>query len=140
MFDISTYAFMSLILKNRSFLLQALKSCHRRFLSNKSRNRKWNLPPIQVKLPSDNLSVQASSTQRSICRQHLKPAPKAIPSSKATARFTTKTDNPLSQTKRLESWAVRKLVLKQKFPEGWKPGKRLSPDAMEGIRILHKQA
>ncbi|KAL9082647.1 MAG: hypothetical protein Q9165_008830 [Trypethelium subeluteriae] len=37
-----------------------------------------------------------------------------------------------------EPWQVQKAALKQKFGgEGWNPRKRLSPDAMEGIRALH---
>lgn len=36
-------------------------------------------------------------------------------------------------------WAVQKQALKEKFPEGWQPRKRLSPDAMAGIKELHKQ-
>ncbi|TAQ89139.1 hypothetical protein B7494_g2528 [Chlorociboria aeruginascens] len=38
-----------------------------------------------------------------------------------------------------EPWQVHKAVLKEKFPEGWKPMKRLSPDALAGIRALHAQ-
>lgn len=131
---------MTLIPKDGSFLLQTLKSCQRRFLSNKPRNRKWNLPPIQVKLHSDTSSIRTStSTKKLTSQQHVSPVLEAPPLSKTTACSTTKPEKPRAQTKRLERWAVRKIALKQKFPEGWKPGKRLSPDAMEGIRILHKQ-
>lgn len=38
-----------------------------------------------------------------------------------------------------EPWQIQKEILKEKFPEGWKPRKRLSPDALEGIRALHAQ-
>lgn len=38
-----------------------------------------------------------------------------------------------------DSWRVQKEALKKKFPEGWAPRKKLSPDAMAGIRALHKQ-
>ncbi|KAL2160848.1 hypothetical protein VTH06DRAFT_1045 [Thermothelomyces fergusii] len=38
-----------------------------------------------------------------------------------------------------EPWRIQKEALKRKFPEGWQPRKRLSPDAMIGIRMLHKQ-
>jgi hypothetical protein len=37
-----------------------------------------------------------------------------------------------------DPWAVQKNALKEKFPDGWQPRKRLSPDAMEGVRHLHK--
>ena len=39
----------------------------------------------------------------------------------------------------LEQWAVQKNALREKFPEGWLPRKKLSPDVMEGIRGLHEQ-
>ncbi|KAH8677360.1 hypothetical protein BX600DRAFT_531239 [Xylariales sp. PMI_506] len=38
-----------------------------------------------------------------------------------------------------EEWQIQKASLKEKFPEGWQPRKRLSPDALEGIRALHSQ-
>ncbi|KAL2024274.1 hypothetical protein VTK56DRAFT_8756 [Thermocarpiscus australiensis] len=38
-----------------------------------------------------------------------------------------------------EPWMIQKEALKKKFPEGWKPRKRLSPDALTGIRALHAQ-
>ncbi|KAK4194201.1 hypothetical protein QBC40DRAFT_291212 [Triangularia verruculosa] len=39
----------------------------------------------------------------------------------------------------LEPWRIQKKVLKEKFPEGWMPRKKLSPDALAGIRALHAQ-
>jgi len=38
-----------------------------------------------------------------------------------------------------EGWQIQKAALKEKFPEGWKPRRRLSPDALAGIRALHAQ-
>ena len=39
-----------------------------------------------------------------------------------------------------EPWQIQKSALKAKFgPSGWSPRKRLSPDAIEGIRALHAQ-
>ncbi|KKA26260.1 hypothetical protein TD95_000015 [Thielaviopsis punctulata] len=40
---------------------------------------------------------------------------------------------------RRPTWLVQKEALRAKFPEGWRPSKRLSPDAMAGIRALHAQ-
>lgn len=37
------------------------------------------------------------------------------------------------------SWAIQKEALKKKFPDGWMPRKRLSPDAISGIRALNQQ-
>ncbi|KAK6955948.1 hypothetical protein Daesc_003595 [Daldinia eschscholtzii] len=42
-------------------------------------------------------------------------------------------------TVKKEPWQIQKEALEQKFPEGWAPRKRLSPDALEGIRALHAQ-
>ncbi|KAH7133210.1 hypothetical protein B0J13DRAFT_450667, partial [Dactylonectria estremocensis] len=36
-------------------------------------------------------------------------------------------------------WMVQKRALKEKFPDGWTPRKRLSPDALAGIRALNAQ-
>ncbi|MCJ1472214.1 Required for respiratory growth protein 9 mitochondrial [Lambiella insularis] len=39
-----------------------------------------------------------------------------------------------------EPWGIQKTALEEKFGEkGWVPRKRLSPDALEGIRALHAQ-
>lgn len=46
--------------------------------------------------------------------------------------------DPESRPKK-EDWAVQKARLKEKFPEGWKPRKRLSPDALAGLRALNAQ-
>ncbi|KIW78942.1 hypothetical protein Z517_08781 [Fonsecaea pedrosoi CBS 271.37] len=42
--------------------------------------------------------------------------------------------------KKLEPWQTQKVSLSKKFgDEGWNPRKRLSPDAMDGIRTLHEE-
>lgn len=41
--------------------------------------------------------------------------------------------------RKLEEWQAQKQALKEKFDDGWAPRKKLSPDAMEGIRGLHQQ-
>ncbi|CAD6505028.1 BgTH12-00527 [Blumeria graminis f. sp. triticale] len=38
-----------------------------------------------------------------------------------------------------EPWMKEKERIKQKYPDGYQPLKRLSPDAIEGIRALHAQ-
>ena len=49
------------------------------------------------------------------------------------------TFDPLQPRPKLDKWAEQKNGLREKFPEGWNPRKKLSPDAMEGIRALHEQ-
>ncbi|KAL2129868.1 hypothetical protein VTI74DRAFT_7199 [Chaetomium olivicolor] len=41
--------------------------------------------------------------------------------------------------KEKEPWMIQKEALKKKFPTGWNPRKKLSPDALVGIRMLHQQ-
>lgn len=40
---------------------------------------------------------------------------------------------------KVDMWKAQKAALKEKFPEGWRPRKRLSPDALAGIRALNAQ-
>ncbi|KAJ5484139.1 Required for respiratory growth protein 9 [Penicillium diatomitis] len=54
-----------------------------------------------------------------------------------------KTDKPKATPKtqeKAEPWRTQKDALEKKFPQGWNPPKRLSPDALEGIRHLHATA
>lgn len=39
--------------------------------------------------------------------------------------------------KSLPDWAVHRIALKKKFPDGWRPPKILSREAQEGMRLLH---
>ncbi|PFH62304.1 hypothetical protein XA68_14164 [Ophiocordyceps unilateralis] len=48
-------------------------------------------------------------------------------------------EDPIFPKREKEPWMIQKEALKAKFPEGWKPRKRLSPDALIGIRALHAQ-
>jgi len=126
--------FMCMI-RRRILLLQTLNSCKTRLLSDKPRQRKWSLPPIVPNsivsnLPSNNISrttkkAAHANDSRSTIRLPHAPSGTALKSS----------------TKRpeLESWAVQRLVLKQKYPKGYHPFRKVSPDAIEGIRILHRQ-
>lgn len=43
------------------------------------------------------------------------------------------------QPRQKETWMTQKDALTKKFPEGWNPRKKLSPDALVGIRMLHQQ-
>ncbi|KAI1344067.1 hypothetical protein F5Y15DRAFT_368977 [Xylariaceae sp. FL0016] len=86
---------------------------------------------------------------------HIEPPPFSSSPSMRTTK-TTKSPVGKSRLKRLkiikeepkpaedapptkEPWQIQKKALKEKFPEGWTPRKRLSPDALEGIRALHQQ-
>ncbi len=47
--------------------------------------------------------------------------------------------DPSSPPKQKEPWMAQKDALTKKFPTGWNPRKKLSPDALVGIRMLHQQ-
>ncbi|KAJ6787183.1 hypothetical protein PWT90_05571 [Aphanocladium album] len=57
---------------------------------------------------------------------------------KARPDETTTRSDALPPRKK-EDWMIQKDFLKNKYPEGWKPNKRLSPDALAGIRALNAQ-
>ena len=49
-------------------------------------------------------------------------------------------DLSVNPKKTREPWQAQKAALKKKFgDEGWNPRKKVSPDAMDGIRALHEQ-
>lgn len=55
--------------------------------------------------------------------------------------LSTKSDSlhrpPPQEPIEREAWALHRAALKAKFPEGWNPRKKLSPDAMLGIKQMH---
>ncbi|KAE8352654.1 hypothetical protein BDV28DRAFT_134690 [Aspergillus coremiiformis] len=48
--------------------------------------------------------------------------------------------NDFTPKKKKEHWQIQKEALKKKFTGGWNPSKKLSPDALDGIRHLHAAA
>ncbi|KAJ9474976.1 Asparagine--tRNA ligase, mitochondrial [Pseudozyma hubeiensis] len=79
--------------------------------------------------------------------EFLGPGPSAPRYTKSTApKPTTPPASPRSKGmsriehelgKRLPDWAVHRIALQRKFPDGWRPPKILSREAQEGIRLLH---
>ncbi|PWY71665.1 mitochondrion organization and biogenesis protein [Aspergillus heteromorphus CBS 117.55] len=49
-------------------------------------------------------------------------------------------ERPSKAERKPEKWEIQKHALEEKFQQGWNPPKKLSPDALEGIRHLHKTA
>lgn len=47
---------------------------------------------------------------------------------------------PPMKKEKPDPWRIQKDALDKKFPNGWNPPKKLSPDALEGIRHLHATA
>ncbi|KAK7748026.1 Required for respiratory growth protein 9 mitochondrial [Cytospora paraplurivora] len=63
------------------------------------------------------------------------------PKDRSSNEFTREPLPPKEEKRRdtRPAWAIQKEALKAKFPEGWQPRKKLSPDALAGIRALHQQ-
>ncbi|EAW18795.1 mitochondrial ribosome assembly protein RRG9 [Aspergillus fischeri NRRL 181] len=70
-----------------------------------------------------------------------KPAANESSDKKCSGAPRTSSLSVLSKSKKKkEPWQIQKEALKKKFKEGWNPPKKLSPDALEGIRHLHAVA
>ncbi|CAK7272023.1 Required for respiratory growth protein 9 mitochondrial [Sporothrix epigloea] len=99
--------------------------------------------------PSSNLVEKASKAeQRSVREATRKPKENVKKTGKEPEKVrktvAEKTASRPSrarpyQTEPPEPWQAQKRALQTKFPEGWSPRKKLSPDALEGIRALHRQ-
>lgn len=141
--------------------------CCARSLSGQARNRTWNLPnPSATPLASDVLDSpsQRASPSTQAPRKRSKPSRdthvKASTKSRQSPEVPLKEDirdvvgKSTKQTKHTPRnivpskpispkpdtpWAAHKAALKAKYPKGWSPGRKISPEAMEGIRILHRQ-
>ncbi|KAL3469883.1 hypothetical protein BJX99DRAFT_240447 [Aspergillus californicus] len=82
-------------------------------------------------------STQPSNTQRSDNRNARKvPKEHQRDQKERKDRKDRPNFNP-ELNKNREEWQVQKHALKKKFPTGWSPSKKLSPDAIEGIRHLN---
>ena len=73
------------------------------------------------KAPPVDVEAEATSP-------HQPPRPRADP----------KTPPKRKWVDRRESWAIQKSALTEKFPGGWQPRKKLSPETMQGLRDLHE--
>lgn len=58
----------------------------------------------------------------------------------STKRSGRKGDEIKTEKVKPEDWQIQKEALQKKFKEGWNPPKKLSPDAIEGVRQLHAVA
>jgi hypothetical protein len=83
----------------------------------------------RTKVANESFALHFSSPRRA------DPAFKA--EIKSTPTSTAKRDDWTPPAR--EQWQIDKAALSKKFPNGWNPQKRLSPDAIDGIRALHAQ-
>ncbi|EAW14089.1 mitochondrial ribosome assembly protein RRG9 [Aspergillus clavatus NRRL 1] len=114
-------------------------------------------PSESVKLSNDQVSVShatdstgAISTRQS-ANNKKGSGTRATPDLMATESDSSKTSRSqgprvsalsslAKSNKKRETWQIQKDALKKKFKEGWNPPKKLSPDALDGIRHLHSVA
>ncbi|KNG88446.1 mitochondrion organization and biogenesis protein [Aspergillus nomiae NRRL 13137] len=68
------------------------------------------------------------------------PDANSVKSSRDKKHVRSDRTSPDYKPKKKEHWQIQKDALKKKFKEGWNPSKKLSPDALEGIRHLHAVA
>ncbi|PLB47811.1 hypothetical protein P170DRAFT_437550 [Aspergillus steynii IBT 23096] len=67
--------------------------------------------------------------------------PKTSKSSRTKKRSDVgQTHSQPKPKKKREHWQIQKSALQDKFKDGWNPVKKLSPDALDGIRHLHSIA
>ena len=138
------------------------RTLHPRFISSTPR-----FSQIEAKPPGDVISELA--TPQSLDQHAKEPktaADSTAPSPEATPAPTTSSDRAQKSTtspknkdrkysekeqdrrkakkalkkSKPEHWQVQKSALEKKFPTGWNPQKKLSPDALDGIRHLHATA
>ncbi|KAG8406559.1 Required for respiratory growth protein 9 mitochondrial [Metarhizium acridum] len=84
---------------------------------------------------------EAQSSKQSKPRTNEKSSPPSSPPKRRPNKAKPHDPSPdsnIAQPKTPE-WQSQKAALKEKFPQGWKPRKRLSPDALAGIRALNAQ-
>ncbi|KAJ5113106.1 Required for respiratory growth protein 9 [Penicillium angulare] len=97
---------------------------------------------IKASMKSSHSSATSPSDSTGKPRRTIK-ADKDRKNAKDTDKKWNKTKK-LNQEPKLkmkpEDWQIQKQALSQKFPAGWNPAKKLSPDALDGIRQLHASA
>ena len=82
-----------------------------------------------------NPSVASRPQTARLVRAPLKPLEQGV-----KPKATTTSQEPRFTEREREPWQIQKSALTDKFgSSGWSPRKRLSPDALEGIRALHAQ-
>ncbi|KAL7926557.1 hypothetical protein ACQKWADRAFT_280687 [Trichoderma austrokoningii] len=78
-------------------------------------------------------------TTSAAARRERKAVPTTPTDSPSSADSNSPDPSSILRRRNQEPWQLQKAALKEKFPEGWQPRKRLSPDALEGIRALNAQ-
>lgn len=102
----------------------------------------WNTHKRQSKPKQQDPEQTSGRTDRerrefrNDARREAKKQPRNWEEDKAKARE----EFEKQRRRKPENWQVQKAALKEKFAGGWNPPKKLSPDALDGIRHLHAKA
>jgi len=97
-------------------------------------------PPTETKSDDRGVSLELVNhsilgTNQVVLKRPPKPAPllaRGVPAYDASKPRIRSKDQ-------MEPWQIHKDAMKRKFPDGWKPARRLSPEALSGIRALHEK-
>lgn len=78
--------------------------------------------------------------ERKAFRNEARREAKKQPRNWEAERLKAREEYEKQKRRKSEDWRVQKAALKEKFAGGWNPPKKLSPDALDGIRHLHSKA
>ncbi len=87
--------------------------------------------------PKRRKSSDTKAAKKQTNNRERKPKPRATPA--LAEKVDGDKDGDTDDKPQREDWQIQKAALKEKFPGGWNPRKKLSPDALEGIRALNAQ-
>lgn len=96
---------------------------------------------VHKKQPRPTNAAKSLRTKKPRWNRTVNPLPERSAGSAVPARMSREPNSLDKQPKHQKGlWETQKKALKEKFGEqGWMPRKRLSPDALDGIRTLHAQ-
>ncbi|KAK0387970.1 hypothetical protein NLU13_4214 [Sarocladium strictum] len=94
---------------------------------------------VQMIRRKDGITISTRSTDKAKKTKSSAEAPESSPLTEKLASLPEGEAGQKPTQEKLPSWRIQKEALKEKFPEGWRPRKRLSPDALAGIRALNAQ-
>ncbi|OAA79553.1 Neugrin-related protein [Akanthomyces lecanii RCEF 1005] len=105
----------------------------------KQGSRKLNqlVDNLEAARAEDRAAVGITPREGGVEDQRRRRAP--LPTTAAASRHMERPEYDGTPPRKREEWMIQKEAAKAKFPDGWKPHKRLSPDALAGIRALNAQ-
>ncbi|KAJ4320057.1 Required for respiratory growth protein 9 mitochondrial [Fusarium piperis] len=89
--------------------------------------------------PRKKFESYGTKWSKNVKREASSPPKRAFKDASVERPERPKGPPPGQPQSRAAMWKAQKAALKEKFPEGWRPRKRLSPDALAGIRALNAQ-